>query len=115
MSTSKFFEIIKRLSSRNKSSAMHANGIPTVEFHASRLTEAVKADVRKNIMLLTDIDRNHFGQVYDAALRSISAGRDLGLLCDALIQINISGMTKRRAAEIARLLNNKTRRAVRLC
>jgi hypothetical protein len=83
------------------------SGIPTVKFDASRVTETVKADLRKNIMLLEGVNRDHFDQVYDAALRSISAGRDLGLLCNVLMQINIDGMTKQRAGEIARLLNNK--------
>jgi uncharacterized protein with gpF-like domain len=82
-------------------------GIPTVKFDASQVTEAVKADLRKNIILLGDIDKNHFEQVYDAALRSISAGQDLHVLYSALMQMNINGMTKRRAGDIARLLNNK--------
>ena len=83
------------------------SGIPTVKFDTSRVTETVKADLRKNVLLLEGIDRNHFEQVYDAALRSISAGRDLSLLCNLLMQMNIDGMTKQRAGEIARLLNNK--------
>jgi uncharacterized protein with gpF-like domain len=83
------------------------SGIPTVKFDASRVTETVKADLRKNIMLLEGINRDDFEQVYDAALRSISAGRDLSLLYNVLMQINIEGMTKQRAEEIARLLNNK--------
>lgn len=83
------------------------SGIPTVEFDASRVTETVKADLRKNIMLLERISRNHFELVYDAALRSISVGRDLSLLYNALMQMNIDGMTKQTAGEIARLLNNK--------
>ncbi|MBI2714239.1 MAG: hypothetical protein HYX37_07260 [Rhizobiales bacterium] len=67
----------------------------------------MKADLRKNIMLLGEIDKNNFEQVYDAALRSISAGGDLQVLYNVLMQMNINGMTKQRAAEIARLLNNK--------
>jgi hypothetical protein len=53
-----------------------------------------------------EIDRTRVDQVYDAAMRSISAGRDLGLLHNALMQMNINGMAKRRAAEIALSLNN---------
>jgi hypothetical protein len=89
------------------STAKASSDIPTVTFYVSRLTETVKADIRKNIILLEEIDRNHFDQVYDAALLSISAGRDLGLLYNALMQMKINGMTKRRAAEIASFLNNK--------
>lgn len=82
-------------------------GISTVKFDASRITEAVKADLRKNIMALEDIDRNFFDHVYDAALRSISAGRDLSIIYNSLRQMNIDSMTKARAADIALLLNNK--------
>ena len=84
---------------------MSAPAIPTIKFDASRVTAAVKADIRKNILLLEEIDRNHVDRVYDAALRSVSAGRDLSILFSALLQMN--GMTKRRAGEIALLLNNK--------
>jgi uncharacterized protein with gpF-like domain len=82
-------------------------GIPIVKFDASMVTEEVKADLKKNIMLLGEIDNNNFEHVYNAALRSISAGRDLRLLYSALMEMNINGMTKRRAEDIARLLNNK--------
>jgi hypothetical protein len=43
------------------------SGIPTGKYDASRVTETVKADLRKNIMLLEGINRKHFEQVYDAA------------------------------------------------
>ena len=108
MSTaSKFFEAIKRFSRKNTSTVKPAYRVPTVKFDVSRVTETVKADIRKNIMLLEEIDENHFEQVCDAALRSISAGGDLSLLYNALMQMNTNGMTKRRAAEVALLLNNK--------
>ena len=86
---------------------MSRAGIPTVKFDASRVTETVKADIRKNIEALEDIDRSFFDQVYDAALRSISAGLDLSIIYNCLQQMNIDGMTKERAADIARLLNYK--------
>jgi hypothetical protein len=86
---------------------MSAYGIPTIKFDASRVTDTVKADLRKNILLIEEIDRGHTDQIYNAALRSISAGRDLSVLYDALIHSNINGMTKRRAADIALLLNNR--------
>ena len=81
------------------------SGIPTIKFDASRITETVKADLKKYILLFGEINQNHFEQIYDAALRSISAGRDLSLLYNVLIQMD--GITKRRAGEIALLLNNK--------
>jgi hypothetical protein len=82
------------------------SGIPTVKFDTSRVTDAVKADLRKSISLLGDVDQKHFEPIYDAAFRSISAGRDLHLLYKALLQMNIDGLTKRRAGDIARQLNN---------
>ena len=79
--------------------------IPTVKFDPSTVSESVEADLRRNIGLLDDIEKKHGQQIYEAALRSISAGRDLHLLFTALM--TIEGMTKGRAAEIARSLNNK--------
>jgi hypothetical protein len=84
-------------------------GIPTVKFDATTITKTVKADLKANIKLLPDIDRKHHNQVYAAALRSISVGGDLGSLVDALMRMNIDGMTRHRAPNIARLLNRKAR------
>ena len=83
---------------------MSKAGIPTVKFDASRVTATVKADIKKNILLLDEIDRAHVDQVYEAALRSILAGRDMSMLYNILVQM--CGVTKRRAAEIARLTTN---------
>lgn len=104
---SKFFELIRRIDRRNENAAGHAVGIPAVKFDVSKVTDAVKISIQNEIMQLEDVDSDHFGQVYDAALRSISTGRDLSLLHQALLRMNINGMTKDRASEIARLLNNK--------
>ncbi|HTV31201.1 MAG TPA: hypothetical protein VMF32_25935 [Xanthobacteraceae bacterium] len=104
---SKFFKLIGRIDRRNENVAEGAFGIPVAKFDVSKVTDTVKISVQNDIMQLDDIDGDHFDQVYDAALRSISAGRDLSLLYQALLQMNINGMTKERAAEIARLLNNK--------
>jgi hypothetical protein len=104
---SKLFETIKRAGRKTTSNVEPTCSIPTVEFDASCVTDAVKADLWKNILLLEDIDRNCADQIYDAAVRSISAGRDLSVLLDALMQLNLSGMTTRRAGEISRLLNNR--------
>ena len=84
-------------------------GIPTVKFDPKRVTEAVKADLRKNIQRLKDIDESHIDKIYDAALRSISRGRDLATLYNAIVELNLPTMTKQRASEISRSLNNKAR------
>ena len=77
-------------------------GIPTVKFDSSRVTDAVKADLAKNIALLEDINKRDFGYVFDAALKAISVGGDLGSLADSLMTLD--GMTRRRAADISRSL-----------
>jgi hypothetical protein len=103
----KLFEAIKRFGRKPTSTVKPNDGIPTVNFDVSRVTDAVKADIRENIMLLEGIDKNQIDRIYDAAIRSVSAGRDLAVLCKALLELNINGMTTRRASEIALLLNNK--------
>lgn len=81
--------------------------IPTVKFDSSKVTEAVRADIRKNVELIDGLDTKYFDQVYEAALRSVTDGRNLFLLANALMQIDIDGMTKGRAGQIATFLNNK--------
>ena len=49
---------------------MSKASIPRVKFDVSRITEAVKADLKKNITALEEIDKKHFDQIYDAALES---------------------------------------------
>jgi hypothetical protein len=81
--------------------------IPTVKFDSKWVTEAVKADLEKNIKKIKEFDESNFDQIYDAALRSISRGRDLATLFNAIAELNLSGMTNRRASEISLSLNNK--------
>jgi uncharacterized protein with gpF-like domain len=81
--------------------------IPTVKFDASRVTEAVKEDLAKNIRRIRDFDASHFEHIYEAAFRSISRGRDLATLYNAIMELNLPTMTKKRAGEISRSLNNK--------
>lgn len=79
--------------------------IPIVKFDPSVVSESVKADLRSNLKLIDDLDRKHFEQVYEAAIRSISADRNLQVLYIALMDID--GMSKQRATQIARSLSNK--------
>jgi uncharacterized protein with gpF-like domain len=92
--------------------ASRPDHIPAVKFDASRVTEEIELDIKKNIAVIEGIEPAHFDQIYNAALRSISGGRDLGILFKILTQMNIDGMTKRRAEEIARSLNNKATVAI---
>jgi uncharacterized protein with gpF-like domain len=59
----------------------------------------------RNIKCFQDVPPECFDAIYDTALRSISAGRALSVLSNALMKID--GMTARRAAEISLSLNNK--------
>lgn len=79
--------------------------MPSVTFDPSTVSKNVKADLRRTIELLDDLEQKHIQRIYEAALRSISVGRDLHMLYTALMQIE--GMPKGRAAEIALSLNNK--------
>jgi hypothetical protein len=81
--------------------------IPTVKFDASQVTEDVKAEIRKSVAQIEDVDPSHFDRVYDAALRSVSAGRDLHILYEALMRTGADGITNRKAADIARHINDR--------
>ena len=79
--------------------------MPTIKFDPSLVTKSVKADLRRNIELLGDIEKKHIPQIYEAALSSILAGRDHRSLVAALVRIE--GMPQDRAWEITRNLHNK--------
>ncbi len=83
----------------------HAVRIPTVAFDHTRVTDTVKAALRHNIASIRDIGVDNFDLIYDAALRSISAGRALHILYQALM--SIEGMTRHRAEALSLSLNNK--------
>jgi hypothetical protein len=82
------------------------NRIPTIRFDSSRVTESVKADLAKSIRRIKEFE-SHFDAIYEAALLSVSRGRYAAVLYDAIMKLNIPTMTKERASEICRRLNNK--------
>jgi hypothetical protein len=84
-----------------------ACAIPTVKFDPKRATDVIKADLAKNIRKINEFNEPQFERIYDAALRSISDGRDLATLFRAIVELDLLGMTKRRASEISLSLNNK--------
>jgi uncharacterized protein with gpF-like domain len=86
---------------------LDAGRIPTVKFDPKRVTEAVKVDLKKNIRKIKEFDESHFDKIYEAALRSISGGRDMATLFNAITELNLPGMTKQRASDISGSLNNK--------
>jgi uncharacterized protein with gpF-like domain len=80
--------------------------IPTVKFDPERVTDAVKSDLKRNIKKIKEFDGSNFDRIFDA-LRSISRGRDLATLFNAIMELNLPNMTKQRASEISLDLNNK--------
>ncbi len=81
--------------------------IPTVKFDPNQVTNAIKIDLRDNIKNIPEFDETNFNHVYNAALQSISPGRDLGMLVNAIMALKLPNLTKQRAGEISRSLNNK--------
>lgn len=80
---------------------------PTVKFDSDRVTDTVLVDLKENILMLPEVGANDFEAIYQAALRSISAGGALDIIFAALM--GIDGMAKRRAADISRSLNFKAK------
>lgn len=83
----------------------------SVEF---RMTPAARdilqATVGQNVALIKSIPAQYLTQVEGAVMRSVTAGRDLGSLTKALQEQH--GVTRRRAAFIARDQNNKATAAM---
>jgi hypothetical protein len=78
--------------------------IPIVKLDQSRVTTAVEAEIKSTLRDVPEIGAGELASAYGAALQSVRAGRDLKILHDALIGL---GLTKRRASEVAILVNNR--------
>jgi hypothetical protein len=89
------------------SATQSAYAIPTVMFDPKRVTEEVEADLKNNIKKIEGFDESHFDQIYAAALQSVSRGRDLAILFNAIMALKLPDMTKQRTSEISLSLNNK--------
>jgi SPP1 gp7 family putative phage head morphogenesis protein len=78
----------------------------SIEFQMTpAMRDIARATVAENVSLIRSIPRQHFTQVEGMVMRSVQAGRDLGTLSQDLQ--HQFGVTKRRAALIARDQNNK--------
>lgn len=78
----------------------------TVKFQqTAAMREAVEAVISENVALIKSIGAQHLEGVQVALSQSITTGRDLGSLTDHLTKR--VGVTKRRAALIARDQNNR--------
>lgn len=67
--------------------------------------DVLQATIAENVALIKSIASEYLSEVEGLVMRSVSAGRDLGPLTDALEQRY--GITRRRAARIALDQNNK--------
>ncbi len=78
----------------------------TVRFHMTRpVNDAYQAVIGENVGLIRSIAQEHLSAVEGHVMRSVQVGRNLGSLASALE--TQFGVTKRRAALIARDQNNK--------
>jgi uncharacterized protein with gpF-like domain len=87
--------------------SLGAGRIPTVNFDASRVTDDVKAEIRKYVAEIEGPTASQRETIYNAALRSVSAGGDLHTLHSALMGLGIEGMTKSKASAIALRVNKR--------
>lgn len=69
------------------------------------MRDVMQATIGEQVGLIKSIPEKYFGQIEGAVMRSVQTGRDLKQLTDDLQQIK--GVTRRRAAFIARDQNNK--------
>jgi SPP1 gp7 family putative phage head morphogenesis protein len=77
----------------------------TVRFKPTRaMNEAYQAVIGENVSLITSLPQQYLKNVEGIVMRSVQTGRDLGALSKALEQNY--GVTRRRAALIARTQNN---------
>ncbi len=78
----------------------------TVKFKMTKpMNDAYQAVIAENVGLIKSIPQQYLAQVEGMVMRSVQVGRDLGTLAADLE--NQFGVTKRRAALIARDQNNK--------
>lgn len=114
--TKSFDDIAQKLSARFAGDAMKNSDVSlynaletagfTVEFKmTSQMNNALQATITENVGLIRSIPEKYFTEVEGLVMRSVSRGRDLSYLTDELQKRY--GITRRRAALIARDQNNK--------
>lgn len=84
----------------------------TVRFKVTRaMRQTLKAVVEENVNLIRSISEHHFTQVRTIVMQGVSRGGDLKSITDGLMKQ--TGVTRRRAVNIARDQNNKAMASVR--
>jgi SPP1 gp7 family putative phage head morphogenesis protein len=95
-----------RHATKSMEDALEAGKMPTVDFKMTApMRDAFNAVVGENVSLIKSIAQRHLSSVEASVMRSVSVGRDLGSLANDLQEQH--GVTKRRAALIARDQSNK--------
>lgn len=114
--TKSFDDIAQKLADRFAGDAMKNSDVSlrnaldtagfTVEFKMTApMNNALQATISENVGLIRSIPEKYFTEVEGMVMRSVARGRDLGTLTDDLQKRY--GITRRRAALIARDQNNK--------
>ena len=112
----RFDEIAQKLADRFSTDAMKNTDVSlssalkdagfTVQFKmTSQMNNALQSTIAENVGLIRSIPEKYFTEVEGMVMRSVARGRDLSHLTDEL-QTRY-GITRRRAATIARDQNNK--------
>lgn len=114
--TKSFDDIAQKLADRFAGDAMKNSDVSlrnaldtagfTVEFKMTApMNNALQATIAENVGMIRSIPEKYFTEVEGMVMRSVARGRDLGTLTDDLQKRY--GITRRRAALIARDQNNK--------
>lgn len=114
--TKRFDDIANKLADRFSNDAMKNSDVSlynaldtagfTVEFKMTApMNNALQATIAENVGLIRSIPEKYFTEVEGLVMRSVARGRDLSFLTDELQKRY--GITRRRAALIARDQNNK--------
>lgn len=99
-----FAEEVENRSWSTLKSEMRKAGL-TVKFQRTRaMNDVLQATVAQNVTLIKSIASQHLDHVEGDVMRAVQAGSDLGTLRDQLVKTY--GVTKRRAALIARTQNS---------
>lgn len=100
-----FAKAVKDRSDRQLARILRQHGM-SVQFKMTRpMRDVMGATVAEQVALIRSIPQKYFTEIEGHVMRSVAAGRDLAQLTDKLHEAY--GVTRRRAAFIARDQNNK--------
>lgn len=105
-----FAEAVQKRSKEGLRSALRRSGIAVKFEPTAAERDVMAASVAENVQLIKSIPEQYLLQVQGSVMRSVQTGRDLGQLTEELQKHH--GVTRRRAAFIARDQNNKATAAM---